>query len=1359
MKRRFTILTAALALLTFLAFPMGMRGQAPVNTLLWGETWTDGAANATPSSYGFSGTTVYGGGTLTYDQSSTNTKLYAEALAGGTSPELLLSKNNQTWTISNIPTGQATEMSLSFLSNKTTFDVTSTTSGITISGSQKSWTIEATSTVSNFELTIKNTGSGNARIDDIELKVVTAGTGGGSQLTPSDLALVDAPVELEFDLYDNATAQTISYTTSSTGAVTVSQSDYITATVNANSTITVIPVAVTNGPQTITVNQAADDTYQAGSVTFTVDIEDSTPTTGSDVTFDATVDKDLNNTTQGQGSIVKNGVTFTCSDGILGNGTEYRLYKNSTTTFSVESGTITQIVFTCTSNNPASGFSTQTGWTTNGSNGTWTGNATSVSFVASSKQVRATTIVVTVETSSTSDPTISADDVNIAYDAEEGTINYTINNPVEGGSLVASCDAEWIVVDDTPQTDAEGSIDFLCAPNSNFYAHSATVTLTYTYDDSKATVTKIVTVTQALDPDANGSTIDYPIMVSEAIDAIDEVGTVSNIYVGGIVSNIETEYSSQYHNITFDMIDEEGNEYFLRAYRCGGDEAADVTVGDEVIVYGNLTKYGSIYEFGQGCELVSLIHPAVPSIAVSPESVELDAEEGEGAMDITYENLTITAASDFDIQYYNEQGVEISEPDWILVEVNEKVLSKDDATYEVTYTIEANNGPARTAYFKVYAMDDETNLVYSNLVTISQAAAPQQYTLTVEPFENLELITFVNDEMVMEGDGEIQVTEGNQIMLRIVALEGYVMETLMVNGVNHVNDIAADYTYSFDMPAENVIISATAVEDVPPTPGDKYVKVTSTADLTSGQYLIVYEDGSLAFDGSLETLDATSNTIEVTINDSEIGIDNITIASEFTIDVTTGTIMSASGYYIGQTSNANGMQTSLETAYTNTISFDESGNANIVSSGGAYLRYNSANNQNRFRYYRSSTYTGQKAIQLYKKVGEPATETYTLEIAGYGDSDGGYYLIASPAAIKPATVEDPETHENMILIGDDAVNYDLYAFDESEDDEWRNYKAQAFNLQPGKGYLYAHKRGGNFAIVGVPYSGDGKVTLQKTEGNYWEGWNLIGNPWGTNATIETEEGQEVSFYVMGEDGKSFIAGDNNVGPMQGIFVIAAIDEQEVTFVPAETPAPGEGKLIVNLTASRSSVIDRAIVRFGQGTELPKFMFNPNSTKIYIPQSGEDYAVVRSAGEAEMPVNFKAAQNGTYTLSINPANVEMEYLHLVDNMTGTDIDLLATPSYTFEASTTDAANRFSLMYGVETGVNEDKAVNFAYFNGSQWVVNNSGEATLQVVDALGRVVSTKTINGNAEVSIDQTAGVYMIRLINGNNVKTQKVVVK
>ena len=655
------------------------------------------------------------------------------------------------------------------------------------------------------------------------------------------------------------------------------------------------------------------------------------------------------------------------------------------------------------------------------------------------------------------------------------------------------------------------------------------------------------------------------------------------------------------------------------------------------------------------------------SITVNPDEVNVDAEEHDGTLDLTYENLTITDMNDFDIQFCDANGDELSEePDWIEVLVAEQDPEIGEG-YVVSYYMVENEGPdARTAYFKVYAMDDETNLVYSNLVTISQAAP------------------------------------------------------------------------------------------VAPATGDEYALYTG--ELVEGDYLIVYDGGAMNTTVESDRLQYE----DVTVNNDVIVTDNAAIVWHIAPSGQYWTIYNAdANAYAASTGAKNKAQmladgTDDKALWTvsGTETYEFVNKKNTANNVNANLRKNGTYG---FACYATST---GGALSLYKKVGvEPATETYTLKIAGYGTNAGGYYLIASPVAIDPTTVEDPESHENMILTGNDAVNYDLYAFDESEEDEWRNYKTQAFNLQPGKGYLYAHKRGGNFAIVGVPYSGDGKVTLQMTEGNYWEGWNLIGNPWGTAATIETEEGQEVSFYVMGDDGMSFIVGNNNVDPLQGIFVIATSGEQEVTFVPASTPAPGEGKLIVNLTASRSSVIDRAIVRFGQGTELPKFMFNPNSTKIYIPQSGEDYAVVRSAGEAEMPVNFKAAQNGTYTLSINPANVEMEYLHLIDNMTGTDIDLLETPSYTFEASTTDAANRFSLMYGVETGVSENTVATFAYFNGSQWVVNNSGEATLQVVDALGRVVSTKTINGNAEVSIDQTAGVYMIRLINGNNVKTQKVVVK
>ncbi|MBP5392764.1 MAG: InlB B-repeat-containing protein, partial [Bacteroidaceae bacterium] len=99
---------------------------------------------------------------------------------------------------------------------------------------------------------------------------------GGTSLTESDLTLTNAPVALNFDLYNNAEPQTISFTTSSTGAVTVSESEYVTTSVNG-STITVTPIKVTPSAQTITVSQAADDTYKAGSATFTVSVANNTP--------------------------------------------------------------------------------------------------------------------------------------------------------------------------------------------------------------------------------------------------------------------------------------------------------------------------------------------------------------------------------------------------------------------------------------------------------------------------------------------------------------------------------------------------------------------------------------------------------------------------------------------------------------------------------------------------------------------------------------------------------------------------------------------------------------------------------------------------------------------------------------------------------------------------------------------------------------------------------------------------------------------------------------------------------------------------------------------------------------------------
>ena len=161
--------------------------------------------------------------------------------------------------------------------NGVSADNGSFTTAFTVGNSQAS-NLSATWEASNETTTTVTftvgSGSGNYALQSAEVTFVETG---GSSLTPSDLAITGAPVALNFDLYPSATAQTVSYTTSSTGAVTVSGgTGYVTTSVSGN-TITVTPTAVTPSAQTITVSQEADATYAAGSKTFTVSVADSSP--------------------------------------------------------------------------------------------------------------------------------------------------------------------------------------------------------------------------------------------------------------------------------------------------------------------------------------------------------------------------------------------------------------------------------------------------------------------------------------------------------------------------------------------------------------------------------------------------------------------------------------------------------------------------------------------------------------------------------------------------------------------------------------------------------------------------------------------------------------------------------------------------------------------------------------------------------------------------------------------------------------------------------------------------------------------------------------------------------------------------
>ena len=147
-------------------------------------------------------------------------------------------------------------------------------------------------------------------------------------------------------------------------------------------------------------------------------------------------------------------------------------------------------------------------------------------------------------------------------------------------------------------------------------------------------------------------------------------------------------------------------------------------------------------------------------------------------------------------------------------------------------------------------------------------------------------------------------------------------------------------------------------------------KVTEAQEDWSGQYLIVYEKGSLIMDGSLSALDKEGNKVDVTINDGKIVGDYAKYA--FTIAPMTGgwSVQSASGKYISGKSGKNKIITG-STPELNTITFAD-GNVKIASNN-TTLQYNAAaTNGTRFRYYKSEN---QQPVALYKLSTVPARES------------------------------------------------------------------------------------------------------------------------------------------------------------------------------------------------------------------------------------------------------------------------------------------------------------------------------------------------------------------------------------------------
>ena len=369
-----------------------------------------------------------------------------------------------------------------------------------------------------------------------------------------------------------------------------------------------------------------------------------------------------------------------------------------------------------------------------------------------------------------------------------------------------------------------------------------------------------------------------------------------------------------------------------------------------------------------------------------------------------------------------------------------------------------------------------------------------------------------------------------------------------------------------------------------------------------------------------------------------------------------------------------------------------------------------------------------------------------------------WYAISTPTHQEGQSYLTPNTNNTQGLFRLYKYN-EQYALWEVASEGW-NYR-----LERGRGYIYRRGDDGSFTFDGIANRGNYSNAQSLTNAcadNDLKGFNLIGNPYTHpiykgSAFLNT--GLVSGYYSLDADGSWHAHQDSEPIAMgQGVLVKVSSSVTEpisLSFNDVATPAGSKGTApCLQFSVEGFGHADVAYAFLSDGEGLNKIgHLEANLPTLSIPVADRRYALAYvGADSKQFDLHFRAAASGRHTLTLS-ADVRPDYLHLVDRLTGVDIDLLTTGSYTFNATPIDAANRF--LVRLAPGDEEPNGI-FAFQSGNKIEVEGTG--TLQVFDIMGRQLFVReltTDNTQLSASLFPSTGVYILRL----GGKSQKLVIK
>lgn len=325
------------------------------------------------------------------------------------------------------------------------------------------------------------------------------------------------------------------------------------------------------------------------------------------------------------------------------------------------------------------------------------------------------------------------------------------------------------------------------------------------------------------------------------------------------------------------------------------------------------------------------------------------------------------------------------------------------------------------------------------------------------------------------------------------------------------------------------------------------------------------------------------------------------------------------------------------------------------------------------------------------------------------------------------------------------------------------------SFEKGRGYLVSYQNEDNVAEFkgNLNYLAKGEsyqIDLNHYPENILAQFNLIGNPFAFDLTWETDvdiNNVYDGFAILDATNGGYVYKENGTIKAGEGFMVRTNEtgNNYIRFTKASRRSYRAESNSINFIASNNKGSDNVIIRFDDEVKsgFPKLVnFNERLANIYVKEENVNYGIMNfNTAIDEIPLYFDAKEMGTYTLTFDVKG-DYENLYLLDKMTGEKINLLLENEYEFMANSNDNAERFIIK--MDNSQQSTDNSHFAYVSGEELIIN--AEGTIQIIDMMGRTIYSNNVeSSNNRINVsDFNRATYVVRVINENGVKVQKIVV-